>query len=207
MRRRPMGRTPIASNCPLPLQWSISGERLSQVQRTIRFGHVPELAHWSECDRLELLGVSRVGKPTSIAVRLVVAALAPALLQACIAKAAPVPLPVAQGKQAMPSDLRELTNKEIEALLVGRILRIDKERTNLFVHSYEEHFRPNAVLVVHIDHGRRQGTYNIEKNSVCTRMKDDPTPSCRKLYRDDAGNLFEKRVGDRSAPLESIAIN
>ena len=101
----------------------------------------------------------------------------------------------------MAADLHQLDDKEIEALVTGRTLRVDESRAAAVVTSYSEAFRPGGIVILRYDRAPVQGRYRIADKTLCIEAVQSP-PACRTIHRDRRGNLFQQHLsGDGLEPI------
>jgi hypothetical protein len=102
--------------------------------------------------------------------------------------------------------MQRLSDAEISQVIVGRMLIEDRRGLRGMPYPQGERFFPGGVVAIQLDRIEARGTYSIQSNALCITVARAPGSSCRALYRNRDGHLFQVFYGldGRTTPISIV---
>jgi hypothetical protein len=107
--------------------------------------------------------------------------------------------PIAGTNGEGPMHLRPVNGSELRATLTNVFLTT--LHPELRDGNATERFGGDGLYVRHFDRVRATGTFEIVGDSFCVRLPSQQSENCRRLFRDESGQLF---ASDSDVPVRSI---
>jgi hypothetical protein len=91
--------------------------------------------------------------------------------------------------------MQRLSGPEISRLIAERTLMEDRRGLRGMPYPQGEHFFGHGIVGIQLDRHSVQGAYSVQSDALCIVPHGARPPSCRAIYRNPAGRLFQVFYG------------
>lgn len=97
--------------------------------------------------------------------------------------------------------MERLGSDEISRLIVGQAMKEDRRGLRGQAYPQSERFFPHGAVRIQLDRHSVEGTYSIQSGALCVIPQSARAPTCRAIYRNGAGQLFQVFYGPQVQPI------